>query len=664
METPADEAPTGEDSHSGEARAPAAGVPELTGQETVGRAPKPGAPRKKPVAPAVPPADNTPKDATGTGAPTLPDADPPVTPKLPGESAPGKSEEPEAGETRTPDPDEAPLTEEMESPAAGAPFREDAGSGETTPGRDAEFDSAEATLPGAPESAPDDAPSGEDADSVPAGTPESEDAAAVDESSGGDVGARDSDASPKTPAGTVPSGTPAAAPLAEPGPRESALDRSAAEFVANLAKPDPEPIPGETADHFVGPDQKLRFGPAEEDAPDAASPGSAEQVAVVAAPPGPDGPTDPVDRVRTNIAAWETPAETEPPAVDPVTLPSGQSEGDPPPPIVPRTPGLGPVPERESGDPAVGGESVRSEASAAADTEEASEAPVPQPEAPAQEPEAPAPQPEAPAPQPEAPAPQPEAPAPQPAPEPEAPAPQPEAPAQEPEAPAPEPEAPEPAPMEPATKPVEPRGDEAAAGASPPPPEAPSASTEVPATDEPRARVPDLAPADTVTIPVREFAQQAPAAADEGAEETSPAPPRTITLRELLEGTVEIEEGDVFYVHAVTAHDEQGLWGIIQKGVTENFARGVRVHVNERTTTLKMNVPPDADELLENHSSSPLGLMIHRKSKDTIIYNRRLGRLTTDPDVTIFPGNELIIVGFKQNELVDLFKRLSGADGG
>ena len=155
----------------------------------------------------------------------------------------------------------------------------------------------------------------------------------------------------------------------------------------------------------------------------------------------------------------------------------------------------------------------------------------------------------------------------------------------------------------------------------------------------------------------------APTAAFRGTEET-PAPQATLTIRELLEGTIEIGEHDVFYVHAVTSDDYQGLWGILQKGVTENFARGVRLTLDERTDTYRITVPEDADELLEDHSSSPLGLMIHRKSRETIVYNRRLGRLTQDPDVTIFPGNELIIVGFKPEELISLYKHFAGANGG
>ena len=148
-----------------------------------------------------------------------------------------------------------------------------------------------------------------------------------------------------------------------------------------------------------------------------------------------------------------------------------------------------------------------------------------------------------------------------------------------------------------------------------------------------------------------------------GTEETA-APQGTITIRELLEGTVEVGEHDVFYVHAVTPEDYQGLWGIIQNGVTKNFARGVRLTIAGRTNTYRIAVPEDADEVLEDRSSSPLGLMIHRKSRETIVYNRRLGRLTQDPDVTLYPGNELIIVGFKPEELIDLYKHFAGTDGG
>ena len=144
----------------------------------------------------------------------------------------------------------------------------------------------------------------------------------------------------------------------------------------------------------------------------------------------------------------------------------------------------------------------------------------------------------------------------------------------------------------------------------------------------------------------------------------TPAPRKTITIRELLRGTVEVGEHDIFYVHAVTPNDHQGLWGIIQQAVAENFARGVRITLGERTDTYRVTVPENADELLDDRSSSPLGLMIHRKSRETIVYNRGVGRLTQDPDVTLYPGNEIIIVGFEPGELIRLYKHFANADGG
>ena len=166
---------------------------------------------------------------------------------------------------------------------------------------------------------------------------------------------------------------------------------------------------------------------------------------------------------------------------------------------------------------------------------------------------------------------------------------------------------------------------------------------------------------ETAEVPAGDDAVKTPASAargDRGAAET-------ITIRELLKGTdIEFGEHDVFYVHAVTPEDRQGLWGIIQKGVSENFARGVRLTIEGRTDTYRIAVPAHADEVLDDRSSSPLGLMIHRKSRETIVYNRELGRLTLDPDVTIYPGNELVIVGFKPEELIDLYKHFAGTDGG
>ena len=389
----------------------------------------------------------------------------------------------------------------------------------------------------------------------------------------------------------------------EAQPAASTLDKEAAEYVANLAKPDPEPIQGESADHFIGADQEIRFGPAPEDP----LPGSTGEIAVAVTPDDPlrvgfaevDNPTRDTGTPKTARENGAAVAVTEP------------------------VEGLA----QSTSEPTAGAETAtakQDEAAAAAtgpiknpDEDAARTAPIPDATT---------------------------------------------------------------AAAEPVRNP-----DVDTTRAAPVPDAATAAEDEAAAVSAELLKKPDDDISDLVSntrpankpaedaagsIPSAEAAPfgegeaiRARARAFRGTGET-PTPQGTITIRELLEGTVEVGEHDVFYVHAVTPDDYQGLWGIIQRGVTENFARGVRITHGVRTDTYRIAVPRDADELLEDRSSSPLGLMIHRKSGETIIYNREIGRLTQDPDVTLYPGNEIIIVGFKPEELISLYKHFAGTDGG
>ncbi|MBR9883312.1 MAG: hypothetical protein GYB21_06505, partial [Oceanospirillales bacterium] len=49
-----------------------------------------------------------------------------------------------------------------------------------------------------------------------------------------------------------------------------------------------------------------------------------------------------------------------------------------------------------------------------------------------------------------------------------------------------------------------------------------------------------------------------------------------VRLKELLNDPNR-NPNDVFYIHAVDHYDRQGLWGIMQRGLTETFARGIRL---------------------------------------------------------------------------------------
>ncbi len=156
-------------------------------------------------------------------------------------------------------------------------------------------------------------------------------------------------------------------------------------------------------------------------------------------------------------------------------------------------------------------------------------------------------------------------------------------------------------------------------------------------------------------------AASAPAASTPGRTEEGET---TTTVSELLERLgEEADPSNVYYVHNVSIDDQQGLWGILQNSVTVEFARGIPIRRGGAVETYRGRIPYDADELLDDDSSSLLGLLIHRKSQETIIYNHELGKLTANPD-DLTPGHELLIVGFKPEELVELYKYYVRGEGG
>ena len=430
------------------------------------------------------------------------------------------------------------------------------------------------------------------------------------------------------------------------------LDEAAADYVANLAKPTPEPILGERAAHFVGADQEIRFGPAGKDSlpgsiaaaanpEDAGSP--AEKTGPTAAraePPkgGAAGAGEPVSGKDGTTAPGRTPARraAEGPAAEAA---SPAREGAAGPDSGREAPGEDAAPTRSvapmrKADDDVG--ALVSGAEAPAPGKDGTTAPGRTParrtaEGPAAEAASPAREGAA---------------------------------EREPGREAPGEDA---APTR-SVAPMRKADDDVGALVSGA--EAPAPGKDAPAAG-PSGKPPESAagPASGPAGPAavgkgEDGAAAAGAAAGSRGPGETPAPREAITIRELLRGTVEVGEHDIFYVHAVTPDDHQGLWGIIQQAVAENFARGVRITLGERTDTYRVTVPENADELLDDRSSSPLGLMIHQKSRKTIVYNREIGRLTQDPDVTLYPGNEIIIVGFEPEELIRLYKHFANADGG
>ena len=135
------------------------------------------------------------------------------------------------------------------------------------------------------------------------------------------------------------------------------------------------------------------------------------------------------------------------------------------------------------------------------------------------------------------------------------------------------------------------------------------------------------------------------------------------TIAEILESRNEkVEEGSIFYVRTVRDGDAQGIWGIVHQGILQNFARGVALRRGEELNTYKVDIPPDADELEQDRSSSFLGRLIFDKSRESHVYNYRLNRMGESPD-RIYPGQELVIIQFRAEELVSIYRHFVEQQG-
>jgi hypothetical protein len=124
-----------------------------------------------------------------------------------------------------------------------------------------------------------------------------------------------------------------------------------------------------------------------------------------------------------------------------------------------------------------------------------------------------------------------------------------------------------------------------------------------------------------------------------------------IRLKELLDQS-DAQGKRIFYIHAVNQNDGQGIWGILQSGLTETFAKGITI--SAKNTLVKATIPQTADETLENRKSSFLGKLLHDKGETTHIYNFQQGLLGQNPNL-IKPGQQLIIVTFTEEELLDVY---------
>ena len=136
-------------------------------------------------------------------------------------------------------------------------------------------------------------------------------------------------------------------------------------------------------------------------------------------------------------------------------------------------------------------------------------------------------------------------------------------------------------------------------------------------------------------------------------------PGEALTLAQLLPGERDLQK-DTFYVHAVTGEDLQGIWGILQRGLMDQFLKGVAIPAGEipQGQPLQLRIPEDADEPRRNGYSSFLGRVLDRKTKESYVYNYSSGRMGKNPDY-IYPGQELVISRFSREELVEIYKHFA-----
>jgi hypothetical protein len=133
------------------------------------------------------------------------------------------------------------------------------------------------------------------------------------------------------------------------------------------------------------------------------------------------------------------------------------------------------------------------------------------------------------------------------------------------------------------------------------------------------------------------------------------------TIGELLLVNEADAEDSVFYVRSVKSPDSQGIWGIVQAGLIDNFARGIAIRRGQEINHYQVDIPRDADEVQSNRSSSFLGRLIHEKTLQSYVYNHEQGRMGRNPHL-ILPGQEIVIIRFSNDELINIYKHFVSRD--
>ena len=129
----------------------------------------------------------------------------------------------------------------------------------------------------------------------------------------------------------------------------------------------------------------------------------------------------------------------------------------------------------------------------------------------------------------------------------------------------------------------------------------------------------------------------------------------TTSIGELLPTDDPISNDDIFYVRNISESDQAGIWGIVQEGLLQNFAKGIAIKRGENYEKYQIDIPKEADEKLADQTSSFLGKLIFDKSQKSYVYNFEKGKMGRNPDL-IYPGSEIVIIQFTQDELIEIYK--------
>lgn len=133
---------------------------------------------------------------------------------------------------------------------------------------------------------------------------------------------------------------------------------------------------------------------------------------------------------------------------------------------------------------------------------------------------------------------------------------------------------------------------------------------------------------------------------------------QAVTLKDLTQSET-LPDDALFYLHRVTSHDVQGLWGIIQTGLIDKFRRGLKIEgITPNKELIQAVIPPDADEKLPSGLSSFLGKILDNKVDNSFVYNLKTRSMGHDANL-IYPGQQLILIHFSANELKQIYQYFS-----